>query len=115
MDFEQTVQIICAVLTGIATAIPLVIKLAEYVKKAVRERSWRGLIELTLELMENAEKLFDSGQSRREYVIEAVGKTARAIDFEFDEQEFGELIDRICKMSKCVNCAVAETASSREG
>lgn len=109
MDIEQIVQIICAILTGMATAIPLAIKLAEYVKKAVRERSWRGLIELTLELMENAEMLFESGESRREYVIEAVGKTARAIDFEFDEQEFGELIDRICAMSKCVNCSAAAT------
>lgn len=112
MDIEQIVQIICAILTGMATAIPLVIKLAEYVKKSVRERSWRGLIELTLELMENAEMLFESGESRREYVIDAVGKTARAVDFEFDEQEFGELIDRICKMSKCVNCTAAATEKS---
>ncbi len=100
MDWEEIIQLICVLLTGAATAIPLVIKLVEYVKKAAIERNWRALLELMLDLMEDAEQIFDSGQQRRDYVLGALDKLSGTLGCSVDEQEMGELIDRLCSLSK---------------
>ena len=36
----EWLQLIVSVLAGLATAIPLAIKLVEYVQKAVKEKNW---------------------------------------------------------------------------
>ena len=37
-----------SILSGLAIAIPLVVKLIEYVKKAVKEKNWNKLLDLVL-------------------------------------------------------------------
>lgn len=65
MNTEQIVSLIVAVLTGLATAIPLVIKLVQYVKEATQEKNWGNLLGLLIELMEQAEQMFDTGATRK--------------------------------------------------
>lgn len=103
MSWENVMQLICAMLTGAATAIPLVIKLVEYVRQAAQERNWKKLLELTVSLMEDAEQLFEDGQARKEYVMGAVDKLAGTIGYAVDSEELGRMIDRLCEMSKSVN------------
>lgn len=49
-------QFIVSVLAGLVTAIPLVIKLVEYVKKAIKERNWSIILDMVMKYMETAEK-----------------------------------------------------------
>ena len=61
---EQIITLIVAVLTGLATAIPLVIKLVQYVTTAVQEKNWRNLFGELMDLMEQEESMFYRGASR---------------------------------------------------
>ena len=54
MSAEQIINVIVAVLAGLATCIPLVVKLVQYVKKATQEKNWGGLLDLVMKLMEQA-------------------------------------------------------------
>ena len=55
MDTNQIVQLIVAILTGLATCIPLAVKLVEYVKTATKEKNWANLLGLGMSLMQQAE------------------------------------------------------------
>ena len=64
MDIMNWVQIIVAILGGIATAIPLVIKLVDVVKKSAKEKNWNQLVKMTMDYMTQAEKNFESRAER---------------------------------------------------
>lgn len=49
------VEIVISILTGLAAAIPLVVKLVEYVQKAVKEKNWNKMLDMVMDLMQTAE------------------------------------------------------------
>lgn len=102
-------EVIISILSGIAVAIPLVIKLVEYVRKAIKEKNWQDLLELVTSLMKEAEGKFDNGADRREWVITCVKATASTINYDIDMDVVGKLIDDLCAMSKVVNAPKEET------
>ena len=103
-------EVIISILSGLAVAIPLVIKLVEYVRKAIKEKNWQNLLELVTNLMKEAESKFDNGNDRREWVLTCVKATADTINYDIDIDIVGKLIDELCAMSKIVN-APKETES----
>lgn len=103
-------EVVISILSGLAVAIPLVIKLVEFVQKAIKEKNWRDLLELVTNLMKEAEGKFDNGSDRREWVITCVKATADTINYDIDMDVVGKLIDELCAMSKIVN-APKETES----
>lgn len=96
-------EILVSILSGLAVTIPLVIKLIEYVKKAIREKNWNDLLELVTRLMTEAEGKFDNGDDRKEWVLMCVKASADTIDYDIDLDEVADLIDSLCAMSKIVN------------
>ena len=103
------VNLVVAVLTGLATAIPLVIQLVKYVRQAIKEKNWKDLLELVTNLMKEAEGKFDNGSDRREWVITCVKATASTINYDIDIDVVGKLIDDLTAMSKIVNAPKEET------
>ena len=102
-------EILISVLTGLAATIPLVIKLVEYVRKAVQEKNWNELLKLVMNLMEQAEAKFDNGDERREWVLMMVKASADTINYEIDLNVVAQMIDSLCAMTKVVNApTVAE-------
>ena len=99
-------EISISILTGLVTAIPLVIKLVEYVRKAVQEKNWSNLLKLVMSLMAEAEGKFEKGADKKEWVLAAVDASAKTINYEIDLEQVGELIDSLCDMSKLVNSPV---------
>ncbi len=91
------------VLIGLAIIIPLAWKMIEYSKKAVKERNWRVLLKMVIDLMQTAEDQFVNGASRKNWVLSIVKASADKIDFDIDMDEVGELIDSLCAMTKIVN------------
>ena len=65
MDTNQIVQLIVAILTGLATCIPLAVKLVEYVKTATKEKNWANLLVLVMSLMEQAERSSTTAQPEK--------------------------------------------------
>lgn len=100
---NNVVQIIVSVLSGLAACIPLVVQLVKYVKKAVQEKNWNQLLNLVTDLMEEAEKKFETGAERKEWVMMAIKSTASTINYDIDYDAVSDLIDSLCDMSKVVN------------
>ena len=103
MNTEQIVSLIVALLSGLATCIPLAYKLVQYVKKATQEKNWNALLGLVINLMEQAEKKFTDGATRKEWVMAMVQTSAEYINYPIDNVVLGKLIDTLCDMSKIVN------------
>lgn len=103
MNAEQIISLIVAVLTGLATCVPLAYKLVEYVKKATQEKNWAALLGLVIKLMEEAEQKFADGATRKEWVMAMVQTSAEYINYPVDTEALGNLIDTLCDMTKVVN------------
>lgn len=113
MEWTNYLNYIAAILTGLATAIPLVIKLVEYVQKCAKEKNWEKLLELVVSLMEEAEKKFDNGEERKEWVLMMVKASAGTINYDIDMSAVSQMIDGFCEMSKIVNAkASAKTGKA---
>ena len=94
-----------SILSGLAIAIPLVVKLIEYVQKAVREKNWNQLLKLVMNLMEEAEKKFETGAERKEWVLTMLKASADSINYDIDINAISELIDNLCDMTKAINAS----------
>lgn len=103
MNTEQIISLIVALLTGLATCIPLVIKLVQYVQKAAQEKNWAALLGLVVSLMEEAETKFNDGATRKEWVMAMVQTSAEYINYPIDTEALSELIDSLCDMTKVIN------------
>lgn len=100
---EYWIKIIVAVLSGITVAIPLVVKLVEYVQIAVKEKNWSQILELVMSYMETAESKFESGADKKEWVMAMIKASADTVNYDVDMDVISELIDRLCDMSNVVN------------
>lgn len=97
------INYIVAILTGLATAIPLVINLIKYVQKAAKEKNWKQVVKLVMNLMKKAETKFDNGADRKEWVLSMIKASADTINYDIDMDAISDLIDSLCNMSKVVN------------
>ena len=88
---------------GLAAAIPLVVKLIEYVKKAIKEKNWSAMLKMVMNYMEAAETKFASGAERKEWVLAMLKASESTVNYDIDEEAVGKLIDELCSMSKTVN------------
>lgn len=103
MSAEQIINLILSILAGLATCIPLAIKLVQYVKKAAQEKNWNALLGLVMKLMEQAEKKFADGATRKEWVMAMVQTSAEYVQYPMDVQALSEMIDQLTNLTKNVN------------
>lgn len=103
MSAEQIVNLVVAVLAGLATCIPLAMKLIQYVKKATQEKNWAGLLDLVMKLMEQAEKKFADGVTRKEWVMAMVQTSAEYVQYPMNVQALSDMIDQLTNLTKNVN------------
>lgn len=108
------VEIVISILTGLAAAIPLVVKLVEYVQKAVKEKNWNKMLDMVMDLMKTAEGMFEKGADRKEWVLAMIKGSADSINYDVDIEAISELIDSLCDMSKVVNNSEAPTETPAE-
>jgi len=109
----EWLQLIASIFAGLITAIPLAIKLVEYVKKAVKEKNWGKVLDMVMKYMATAEEKFDNGADRKEWVLAMVKASADTVDYDINIEEISKLIDDLCKMSKKGN-APTETEKAGE-
>lgn len=101
--FNFWIQAIISILSGIAILVPLVVKLIEYVKKNAKEKNWSSMLVLVMNLMSQAETMFDKGADKKEWVINELKAVASTLNYEIDWDVVGEMIDKICDVSKEIN------------
>ena len=99
----EWMKLLIAILSGLITAIPLVVKLVEYVQKAIKEKNWNELLRMVMNYMETAESKFDNGADRKEWVLAMVKASADTVNYDIDMNAVSDLIDSLCNMTKTVN------------
>lgn len=99
----EWVEFALSIVAGLATAIPLVIKLVEYVQKAVKEKNWGPILKMLMVYMEAAENKFETGAEKKEWVLTMVEASANTINYDIDLDAIGKMIDDLCDMSKVIN------------
>ena len=99
------IQLIPSIVAGLLTAIPLVIKLVEFVQKAIKEKNWNILLNMVMNYMAIAEEKFETGAERKEWVLAMIEESAATINYDIDMIVISDLIDNLCSMSKKVNVA----------
>lgn len=102
-NFIIILEFLAAIAAGVATALPLIGKLVKTIDELRRSRNWARLLGIVTDLMEDAEKLMDSGADRKSFVLAGVETLADNADYDIDIEEVSALIDRLCEMSKKVN------------
>lgn len=107
----QWLQLIVSIVAGLITAIPLAIKLVEYVKKAMKEKNWSKVLDMVIKYMTTAEEKFDNGADRKEWVLAMVKASSDSVNYDIDMNTISKLIDDLCSMSKVVN-ASADTGEA---
>lgn len=96
-------KIVVPIISGVATAIPLVIKLIQAIKQVVKAKNWTSLVQLVLQLMTDAEKNYTTGAERKKYVVDAVKAVEHTLNYDIDEDVLNEIIDSIVNASKTIN------------
>lgn len=105
------IEMIISILVGLATVIPVVVKLVEYVQKAVKEKNWNEIMRITIEYMKTAETKFADGATRKEWVLAMVRTSAVSINYDLDDAalaKISDLIDSICAAASIINSEVAD-------
>ena len=105
---ENWIQIIVSIISGLLICVPLVIKLVEYVIKAIQEKNWQNVMQLVLRLMTEAEKNFETGAERKEYVMDSIIAMKDTLNCEIDMNAISAMIDSICDASKIINAEVKQ-------
>lgn len=101
----EILEYILAIVAGLITAIPLVVKLVEYVKKSAQEKNWSAVMAMAIKYMEIAEEKFATGAERKEWVLDMVQASSEFVNYNIDLKVLSDMIDALCAMSKVVNGA----------
>lgn len=99
----EWVEFALSIVAGLAAAIPLVIKLVEYVQKAIKEKNWGTMLDMVMTYMETAENKFATGAEKKEWVLAMVKASANTINYDIDLDVIGKMIDDLCDMSNVIN------------
>ena len=102
----EWLEIIVSILSGLIVCIPLVVKLVNVVKVAVKEKNWAKIVEMTFDYMAEAEKKFQDGATRKEWVMGMVEVAAKQVNYNYDDiarKSISDMIDAACAMAKMVN------------
>ena len=96
-------DIIIAILTGLATCIPLAIKLVQVIKDAVKAKNWAPMMQLTLKLMGEAEDNYTTGAEKKEYVLKSIEAVKDTLNYDVDMDAVSAMIDAIILTTKKIN------------
>lgn len=102
-QFNFWIQAIISILSGVAVIVPLIVALVKYVRKAAEERNWTQMLKLVMNLMAEAEKMFDIGAEKKEWVLAELHAVADTLNYQIDWVVVSDMIDKICEISKEVN------------
>lgn len=100
---EIWMNIILPILSGLVACVPLVIKLIDVSQKAIKEKNWTALVQLTLKLMSEAEANYSTGAERKEYVLDSITAVKDTLNYDVDMKVVEEMIDSFIYATKKIN------------
>lgn len=97
------VEIIVALLTGLAACLPLVIKLIQVIKDSVKEKNWAPMMQLVLRLMAEAEENYSTGAEKKAYVLDSIMALESTLNYDIDMDVVNDMVDAIIAITKKIN------------
>lgn len=104
------IELLVAALCGLIVCIPLAAQFVEVVREAVQERNWAMLIRMVMNFMVEAEKAFDNGYDRKQWVMSQLDAAAKTANYNLTDearQRVSDMIDAMCDMAHTVNGGVS--------
>ncbi len=108
MSYSDWINLIVSVISGLAVAIPALISLVKVINAAAKEKNWAKIIDIALDYMETAEKNFESGADRKDWVLSMVATAAQQINYDYNAEsaeKISSLIDKVCAAANTINNA----------
>lgn len=99
----EILNLILSIISGLCVCIPLVITLVKHIKIAITEKNFGHIIAIVIDLLPEAEEKFDTGEERKEYVMEKVKTLSKSLDYNIDMDKVSDMIDSIIAITKKVN------------
>lgn len=100
---ENWINLIVAILSGLVTAVPLVVQLVKWVQAAIQEKQWSKVLTLVLNLMTEAERAYATGEERKVFVMNSIESIKDTLNYQVDMNQISEIIDQIVAASKTIN------------
>jgi hypothetical protein len=113
-NVEFWVNVVISILTGIATCVPLVIKLVQVIKESVKSKNWTALMQLVLKLMSEAETNFSTGAEKKDYVINSIEAVKDTLNYDVDMDAVSAMIDSLVEATKKINVNKVEEVAITE-
>lgn len=114
MENVNWVEMIVAILTGLATCIPLVIKLVQTIKESVKSKNWTALVQLLLRLMSEAEAIYSTGAEKKAYVMSSVEALKDTLNYDVDMDAVSAMVDSFVDVAKKINVNKVEEVAIAE-
>ena len=102
-QFNFWIQAVISVLSGIAVIIPMVVKLVEFSKQVIKEKNWSQMLRLVMNLMAEAETMYQTGAEKKEWVLNELRAMAQSLNYDIDWTVVSQMIDALCDMAHEVN------------
>ena len=97
------IEIVVAIVAGLSTCIPLVIKLVQVIRDAVKAKNWTPLMQLVLKLMAEAEENYSTGAEKKAYVIDSIKAIESTLNYDVEMNAVDAMIDAIIAATKKIN------------
>ena len=102
-QFNFWIQAVISVLSGIAVIIPMIIKLVEFSKQVIKEKNWSQMLRLVMNLMAEAETMYQTGAEKKEWVLNELHALAQSLNYDIEWTFVSQMIDALCDMAHEVN------------
>lgn len=110
----EWMDLVMSILETLVIIVPLVYALIKFVTKASKEKNWNALLELVMNLMQEAELKFSDGASRKEWVLMMIKASADTINYDINLDQVSQLIDDMCVLTKHVNAPAENVEEVQE-
>lgn len=102
----EWLELLISILSGLVVCIPVVIKLAQTFDKYAKEKNWSKIVALVISLCQEAEKLLESGEHKKQWVLNSLRVSAVETGYELTEESIAEvslMIDQIIAATRTIN------------
>ncbi|MBO7734847.1 MAG: hypothetical protein J6S67_19965 [Methanobrevibacter sp.] len=99
----QNISDIIRLITELLVLIPMVVALVKYIRKAIREKNWKKILNIAIKLMEQAEAEFENGTDRKSFVMSMLRTSCDEIKFDITDEELSDLIDNMVDLTNKLN------------
>lgn len=100
---EVWTTIILPIISGLVACIPLVIKLIDVSRKAIKEKNWAPLMQLIMRLVQEAEANYSTGADKKQYVLSSIEALEGSLNYDVDMKVVEEMLEAIVDTTKKVN------------